>query len=327
MNMLKRPRRLRHGESLRKMVRETRMDKSSLIYPLFVQDGSQIEEEISSMTGQFRYSVDRLPFELERLCNAGVNSVMFFGIPDEKDEVGSQAYAKDGIIQKALGEAKKQFPDLYYITDVCLCEYTSHGHCGLLKGREVDNDSTLELLSKTALSHVEAGADMVAPSDMMDGRVLAIRKILDKNNYTHIPIMSYAIKYASSFYGPFREAADSAPSFGDRKSYQMDYHNSREGIKEALLDIEEGADIIMVKPALSYLDIISEVSKVTTVPVAAYSVSGEYAMVKAASKMGWMEEDKMVCEMAVSTFRAGASIYLTYFAKELAKFMDEGRIG
>lgn len=327
MDMIKRPRRLRYGEGLRKMVRETRMDKSSLIYPLFVQDGKNIQEEIPSMLGQYRYSVDCLPYELERLSKAGVGSVMLFGIPDEKDEVGSQAYAENGIVQRALREAKKQFPDLYYITDVCLCEYTSHGHCGLLKGQEVDNDSTLELLSKTALSHVQAGADMVAPSDMMDGRVLAIRKTLDKNNYTQTPILSYAVKYASAFYGPFREAADSAPSFGDRKSYQMDFHNRREGIKEALLDIEEGADIIMVKPALSYLDIISEVSKATTVPVAAYSVSGEYAMVKAASKLGWMEEDKMLCEMAVSTFRAGASIYLTYFAKELAQFMDEGRIG
>lgn len=327
MDMIKRPRRLRNGEGLRKMVRETRMDKSSLIYPIFVKDGTNIQEEITSMVGQYRYSVDRLPYELERLSKAGVGSVMLFGIPDVKDEVGSQAYAKDGIVQKALREAKKQFPDLYYITDVCLCEYTSHGHCGLLKGQEVDNDSTLELLSQTALSHVEAGADMVAPSDMMDGRVLAIRNTLDKNNYTQTPILSYAVKYASAFYGPFREAAGSAPSFGDRKSYQMDYHNSREGIKEALLDIEEGADIIMVKPALSYLDIISQVSKATTIPVAAYSVSGEYAMVKAASQLGWMEEDKMLCEMAVSTFRAGASIYLTYFAKELAQFMDEGRIG
>ncbi|RDU24552.1 porphobilinogen synthase [Anaerosacchariphilus polymeriproducens] len=327
MEMLKRPRRLRYKEGLRKMVRETRMDKSSLIYPLFVKDGTQIQEEIPSMVGQYRFSVDCLPFELERLSKAGISSVMLFGIPEEKDEAGSQAYQENGIIQRALNEAKKQFPNLYYITDVCLCEYTSNGHCGLLKGEEVDNDSTLSLLSKIALSHVEAGADMVAPSDMMDGRVLAIRRTLDKYHYTRVPILSYAVKYASAFYGPFREAAGSAPSFGDRKSYQMDYHNRREGIKEALLDVEEGADIIMVKPALSYLDIISEVSKVTTIPIAAYSVSGEYAMVKAASQMGWMEEDKMICEMAVSTFRAGASVYLTYFAKELAQFMDEGRIG
>lgn len=309
------------------MVRETRMDKSSLIYPLFVKEGTGIEEEIPSMEGQFRYSVDRLPYELERLTKAGVSSVMLFGIPDHKDEVGSGAYASDGIVQRALEEAKKQFPKLYYITDVCMCEYTSHGHCGVLCGHEVENDATLELLAKTALSHVQAGADMVAPSDMMDGRVRAIRETLDAKGYKETPIMSYAVKYASAFYGPFRDAAGSAPAFGDRKSYQMDFHNRREGMKEALTDIEEGADIIMVKPALSYLDIVSEVSKATNVPVAAYSVSGEYAMVKAAAKMGWIDEERIICEMAVGTYRAGAQIYLTYFAKELAGFMDEGRIG
>lgn len=309
------------------MVRETRMDKSSLIYPLFVKEGTGIKEEIPSMEGQFRYSVDRLPYELERLTKAGVSSVMLFGIPDHKDEVGSGAYASDGIVQRALEEAKKQFPELYYITDVCMCEYTSHGHCGVLCGHEVENDATLELLAKTALSHVQAGADMVAPSDMMDGRVRAIRETLDAKGYKETPIMSYAVKYASAFYGPFRDAAGSAPAFGDRKSYQMDFHNRREGMKEALTDIEEGADIIMVKPALSYLDIVSEVSKATNVPVAAYSVSGEYAMVKAAAKMGWIDEERIICEMAVGTYRAGAQIYLTYFAKELAGFMDEGRIG
>lgn len=309
------------------MVRETRMDKSSLIYPLFVKEGTGIEEEIPSMEGQFRYSVDRLPYELERLTKAGVSSVMLFGIPDHKDEVGSGAYASDGIVHRALEEAKKQFPELYYITDVCMCEYTSHGHCGVLCGHEVENDATLELLAKTALSHVQAGADMVAPSDMMDGRVRAIRETLDAKGYKETPIMSYAVKYASAFYGPFRDAAGSAPAFGDRKSYQMDFHNRREGMKEALTDIEEGADIIMVKPALSYLDIVSEVSKATNVPVAAYSVSGEYAMVKAAAKMGWIDEERIICEMAVGTYRAGAQIYLTYFAKELAGFMDEGRIG
>ena len=327
MDMIKRPRRLRGNEVLRSMVRETRMDKSSLIYPLFVREGVNIEEEISSMRGQYRYSVDRLSFELERLQKAGVNSVMFFGIPDVKDEVGSQAYAEDGIVQRALREARKQFPEMYFITDVCMCEYTSHGHCGVLCGEEVENDGTLELLSKTALSHVQAGADMVAPSDMMDGRVAAIRRALDGNGYKETPIMSYAVKYASAFYGPFREAAGSAPAFGDRKSYQMDMHNSREGIKEALLDVEEGADIIMVKPALSYLDMITKVREVTNVPVAAYSVSGEYAMVKAAAQNGWIDEERILYEMAVSTYRAGAQIYLTYYAKELAKFMDEGRIG
>lgn len=327
MDLIQRPRRLRDSENLRKMVRETRMDKSSLIYPLFVKEGTGIEEEIPSMEGQFRYSVDRLPFELERLQNAGVNSIMLFGIPDHKDEVGSGAYDPNGIVQKALREAKKQFPDMYYITDVCMCEYTSHGHCGVLCGHDVNNDATLELLAKTAVSHVEAGADMVAPSDMMDGRVRAIREALDANGHYGAPIMSYAVKYASAFYGPFRDAAGSAPSFGDRKSYQMDFHNRREGMKEALTDVEEGADIIMVKPAMSYLDMVSEVSKAVNVPVAAYSVSGEYAMVKAAAKMGWIDEERIMCEMAVSAYRAGAQIYLTYYAKELAKCMDEGRIG
>ena len=327
MDLIQRPRRLRGSENLRKMVRETRMDKSSLIYPLFVKEGTGIEEEIPSMEGQFRYSVDRLPFELERLQNAGVNSIMLFGIPDHKDEVGSGAYDPNGIVQKALREAKKQFPDMYYITDVCMCEYTSHGHCGVLCGHDVNNDATLELLAKTAVSHVEAGADMVAPSDMMDGRVRAIREALDANGHYGAPIMSYAVKYASAFYGPFRDAAGSAPSFGDRKSYQMDFHNRREGMKEALTDVEEGADIIMVKPAMSYLDMVSELSKAVNVPVATYSVSGEYAMVKAAAKMGWIDEERIMCEMAVSAYRAGAQIYLTYYAKELAKCMDEGRIG
>ena len=327
MDMLVRPRRLRGNQTIRKMVRETRIDKASLIYPMFVIDGENIEEEIATMPGQFRYSVDRMPYELERLEKAGVSQVMLFGIPAVKDEVGSQAYAPDGIVQRALKEAKRQFPNLYYITDVCMCEYTSHGHCGLLKGQQVDNDSTLELLAKTAVSHVEAGADMVAPSDMMDGRILALRTALDQKGYLDIPIMSYAVKYASAFYGPFRDAAGSAPSFGDRKGYQMDYHNRREGLKEAGLDLEEGADILMVKPALAYLDVLSDVKMETCVPVAAYSVSGEYAMVKAAAQAGFVDEASIVCEMAVSTYRAGADIYLTYFAKELAGFIQEGRIG
>ena len=327
MDMTVRPRRLRGSEVLRKMVRETRMDKSSLIYPMFVQEGLNVEEPIPSMEGQYRYSIDRMMFELERLEKAGVSSIMLFGIPDHKDEVGSGAYDEKGIVQKALREAKKRFPDFYYVTDVCMCEYTSHGHCGVLCGHEVENDATLKLLAKTALSHVEAGADMVAPSDMMDGRVRAIRECLDLAGHKETPIMSYAVKYASAFYGPFREAAGSAPAFGDRKSYQMDYHNKREGIKEALLDIEEGADIIMVKPAMSYLDVVNEVSKMIHVPVASYSVSGEYAMVKAAAKMGWIDEEKIIGEMAVSAYRAGTDIYITYFAKELAGMMDEGRIG
>ena len=328
MEMKIRPRRLRGSETMRKMVRETRMDKSSLIYPLFVKEGQGIKEEISTMPGQYRYSLDTLPKALEELLDAGVDKVMLFGIPDQKDEVGSQAYARDGIVQKALETARKEFgQQLYLITDVCMCEYTSHGHCGVLCGQEVENDKTLELLAKTALSHVQAGADMVAPSDMMDGRVGAIRAILDKNDQKEIPIMSYAVKYASAFYGPFRDAAGSAPSFGDRKSYQMDYHNRREAIKEALLDVEEGADIIMVKPALSYLDIVRQVKEEIHLPVAAYSVSGEYAMVKAGAKLGYIEEDKIICEMAAGAFRAGTDLYLTYFAKEIAAYMDEGRIG
>ena len=327
MDMIKRPRRLRGSEVLRKMVRETRMDKSSLIYPLFVKEGTGIKEEIPSMPNQYRYSLDVLPEKLAELADAGVTSVMLFGIPDVKDPVGSGAYAEDGIVQKALRAAKAEVPDLYYITDVCMCEYTSHGHCGVLCGSEVNNDETLKLLAKTALSHVQAGADMVAPSDMMDGRVLAIRNTLDDNGFQNIPVMSYAVKYASAFYGPFREAAGSAPSFGDRKSYQMDFHNSREGIREAMLDVEEGADIIMVKPAMSFLDMVTKVRDVVSVPVAAYSVSGEYAMVKAAAARGWIDEERIICEMAASVSRAGAQIYLTYYAEELARFMDEGRIG
>ena len=324
MELTKRPRRLRGSENLRKMVRETRMDKSSLMYPMFVMEGENKEEEIPSMTGQYRYSLDRLPYKLEQLSKAGVGSVMFFGIPDHKDEVGSGAYDPEGIVQRALRIAKEKFPELYYVTDVCMCEYTSHGHCGVLCGHDVDNDKTLELLAKTALSHVEAGADMVAPSDMMDGRVAAIRQCLDKAGHYTTPIMSYAVKYASAFYGPFREAADSAPSFGDRKSYQMDPHNSREGLKEALADVEEGADIIMVKPALAYQDMIWQVKEITNVPVAAYSVSGEYAMVKAAAANGWIDEERIVGEMATGAFRSGAQIYLTYYAELLARLMDEG---
>lgn len=327
MEMLKRPRRLRGSEVLRKMVRETRMDKASLIYPMFVKEGSGIIEEIPTMPGQFRYSVDTQGEILSRLQDAGVKNVMFFGIPDHKDEVGSGAYDPEGIVQKALRQARKDFPEMYLITDVCMCEYTSHGHCGVLCGHDVDNDRTLELLAKTALSHVEAGADMVAPSDMMDGRVRAIREMLDANGHYTAPIMSYAVKYASGFYGPFRDAAGSAPSFGDRKSYQMDFHNSREGIKEALMDVEEGADIIMVKPAMAYQDMIIRVRDAVNVPVAAYSVSGEYAMVKAGASLGYIEEERIISEMAVGVYRAGADIYLTYFAPEIARLMDEGRIG
>jgi porphobilinogen synthase len=309
------------------MVRETRISKEALIYPVFVQEGDNIEDEIPSMEGQYRYSVDRLGLIFDRLLEAGVNRVMFFGLPAEKDEVGSGAFRPDGVIQRALGYARDRFPEIYRITDLCMCEYTSHGHCGILHDRDVDNDATLEYLARIAVSQAEAGAQMVAPSDMMDGRVKAIRGALDGKGRSAIPIMSYSTKYSSSFYGPFREAARSAPAFGDRKTYQMDYHNKKEGVREALQDIEEGADIVMVKPALAYLDVINEVSGAVKVPLAAYSVSGEYAMIKAASRAGYIDEESMICETAVSIFRAGADILITYFAMELARWIKEGRIG
>ena len=327
MEMINRPRRLRTSANLRKMVRETRMDKSSLIYPMFIVEGTNIKEEIPSMMGQYRYSVDRMEEKLEQLSKAGIGGVMLFGIPDHKDELGSGAYAQDGIVQQGFRKAKELFPDLYMIGDVCMCEYTSHGHCGVLCGHDVDNDKTLELLQKTALSQVQAGADMVAPSDMMDGRVGAIREILDKNGYINTPIMAYSAKFASAFYGPFRDAAESAPAFGDRKTYQMDYHNRREALKEVDQDVLEGADIVMVKPAMAYGDLIREVKDMTDIPVAAYSVSGEYSMVKTTAAAGFIDETSIMCEMAVSAFRAGTDMYITYFAEELAKCMDEGRIG
>ena len=325
--MLERPRRLRGNPLIRSMVRETRVSKYSLIYPMFVRDGKNILEPIPSLDGQMRCSVDRLGDILEDVAKAGVTNVMLFGIPDHKDEVGSQAYAEDGVVQRALRFAKEYYPELYLITDVCMCEYTSHGHCGVLCGHEVDNDKTLPLIAKTALSHVQAGADMVAPSDMMDGRVLAIRQELDKNGFTSTPIMSYAVKYSSAFYGPFREAAGSAPSFGDRKGYQMDPHNRKEALKECALDIEEGADIIMVKPALSYLDVIRECSDAYDLPMCAYSVSGEYAMIKAAAAAGLIDEYRIMCESALSVFRAGANMLITYYAKELAQAIQKGDIG
>ena len=327
MELLQRSRRLRGSEALRHMVRETRADASSLIYPMFVVEGTGVKEEIPSMPGQYRWSLDRLPEKLEELEAAGVTSYMLFGIPDVKDEVASSAYAEDGIVQRAVRIAKERYPELYCITDVCLCEYTSHGHCGVLKGHDVDNDPSVELLARTAVSHVAAGADMVAPSDMMDGRVLGIRQALDAAGFTTAPIMAYSVKYASGFYGPFREAADSAPAFGDRRAYQMDVHNRREAVKKALQDIEQGADIVMVKPAMSFLDLVREVHDAVNVPVAAYSVSGEYAMVKAAAERGWIDEERIVGEMATSAFRAGAHIYLTYYAELVAKLIGEGAIG
>ena len=327
MKLLQRSRRLRGSEPLRHMVRETRADASSLIYPMFVVEGTGVKEEIPSMPGQYRWSLDRLPEKLEELQEAGVSSFMLFGIPAEKDEVASGAYAVDGIVQRAVRVCKERAPELYCITDVCLCEYTSHGHCGMLKGQEVDNDPSVELLARTAVSHAAAGADMVAPSDMMDGRVLGIRKALDQADFATVPIMAYSVKYASGFYGPFREAADSAPAFGDRRAYQMDVHNRREAIKKALQDVDQGADIVMVKPAMSFLDLVREVHDAVNVPVAAYSVSGEYAMVKAAAERGWIDEERIVGEMASSAYRAGAHIYLTYYAELVAKLIADGVVG
>ena len=322
-----RTRRLRANANIRNMVRETRISKDSLIYPMFFEEGENIFEEIESMPGQYRMSIDRCDGVIKELLDAGVKSVMLFGIPRHKDEVGSEAYHDHGIVQEAVRYIKKNYPDIYVIGDVCMCEYTSHGHCGILKGHDVDNDTTIKYIAKIALSQVEAGADMVAPSDMMDGRVGEIRKLLDANGYKNIPIMSYSAKYASAFYGPFRAAADSAPAFGDRKTYQMDVHNIREALKEVYDDVEEGADIVMVKPAMSFLDVVAKVKEITDIPVAAYSVSGEYAMVKSAAKNGFIDEEKIMCEMAVSAFRAGADIYITYYAKELAKCIDKGLIG
>ena len=322
-----RTRRLRANENIRNMVRETRISKDALIYPMFFEEGENILEEIESMPGQYRMSIDRCDGIIKELLDAGVHSVILFGIPKHKDDVGSEAYHNHGIVQEAIRYIKKNFPDIYVIADVCMCEYTSHGHCGILKNMDVDNDSTIKYLAKIALSQVEAGADMVAPSDMMDGRVSEIRKVLDENGYQNIPIMAYSAKYASAFYGPFRMAAESAPAFGDRKSYQMDVHNVREALKEVEDDILEGADIVMVKPAMSFLDIVTKVKEITDVPVAAYSVSGEYAMVKSAAKNGFIDEEKIICEMAVSAFRAGADIYITYYAKELAKCIEKGIIG
>lgn len=327
MELINRPRRLRTDQVKRELIRETRLSKSSLIYPLFVKEGKKIREDIPSLEGQQRYSPDMLSYVLETALKAGIKNVLLFGIPLEKDEAGSGAYAENGVVQQAVRIAKKNFPEMGVITDICLCEYTDHGHCGLLKGSVVDNDATLPLLARTALSHVEAGADMVAPSDMMDGRVRAIRQALDKGGFTDKAIMSYAVKYASSFYGPFREAAGSAPSFGDRKSYQMDFHNVREAIREAELDVAEGADILMVKPAMSYLDIVARIRGCFNLPIAAYSVSGEYAMIKAAAKAGLIDEAGIISETATSIFRAGADILITYFALEIAQFIDEGRIG
>lgn len=327
MEQIIRPRRLRHSLTLRKMVRETRLSPESLIWPIFVREGIDIYEEIPSLPGQYHYSPDQLYRAVERAKNSGVSKVILFGLPEKKDEIGSGAWAEDGIVQQGIRAIKAIDPDFYVITDVCMCEYTSHGHCGILCDHDVDNDKTLEVLTKTALSHAQAGADMVAPSDMMDGRVAAIRAVLDENGFQNVPIMSYAAKYASYFYGPFREAAGSAPSFGDRRSYQMDWHNGREAMRECALDVAEGADILMIKPAMSYLDLVHEARSRFDLPIAAYSVSGEYAMIKATAKAGLIDEYGVMCESAVSIFRAGADILITYFANELAEAIRKGDIG
>jgi len=314
-------RRLRKTPALRDMFRETTVSKADLIYPVFIVEGENIKKEISSMPGQFQMSIDNAIRECAELESLGIKSVLLFGIPLAKDEAGSGAYADDGIIQRAVREIKKNFPEMLVITDVCLCEYTSHGHCGVVEGGYVQNDETLELLAKEAVSHAQAGADIIAPSDMMDGRVAAIRNALDTAGFEETPIMAYSAKYSSAFYGPFREAAESAPQFGDRKTYQMDFGNSDEAMREIALDIQEGADIVMVKPALSYLDLIRRTKDTFNMPIAAYNVSGEYSMVKAAAANGWLDEGKVMMEILTSIKRAGADVIITYFAKDAARIL------
>ena len=322
-----RPRRLRTSAGLRKLVRETRISPESLIWPIFVAEGEGIYEEIPSLPGQYHYSPDQLYRMVERAHAHGVSRVILFGLPKDKDEIGSGAWAEDGIVQQGIRKIKELDPAMYVITDVCMCEYTSHGHCGILCGDYVDNDQTIARLAQIAVSHARAGADMVAPSDMMDGRVAAIRQALDENGFVNVPVMSYAAKYASYFYGPFRDAAGSAPSFGDRRSYQMDWHNSREAMRECALDVQEGADILMIKPAMSYLDLVYQCKQRFDLPVAAYAVSGAYAMIKAAAAAGLIDEYGVMCESAVSIYRAGADILITYYAPELADAIRKGDIG
>lgn len=320
-----RHRRLRYNPLVRDMVRETVLTKNDLIYPLFVVPGEKIKKEIKSMPGVFNLSIDKLIKECKEVRDLGIPAVILFGIPEHKDEVGSEAYAENGIIQRAVRALKAEVKNLLIITDVCMCEYTSHGHCGVLSGEEILNDETVSLLAKEAVSHAEAGADIIAPSDMMDGRVAAIRKALDYKGFTKIPIMSYAAKYSSGFYGPFRDAADSTPAFGDRKSHQMDIGNINEALREVAEDIQEGADIVMVKPAGPYLDVIRAVKEKFGMPTAAYQVSGEYAMIKAAGANGWVDEERVMIESAFAIKRAGADMFLTYFAKDLAKWIDKTR--
>ena len=324
--MFTRTRRLRQNGILREMVRNVTINLDQFIYPIFVEEGTNIKEEIPSMPNQYRYSIDMLSGELKELKDLGIKSLLLFGIPKIKDEVGSEAYNDNGIVQEAVRYIKKNFPEFLIVTDVCMCEYTSHGHCGILNGNDVNNDVTLNYLAKIAVSHVKAGADIVAPSDMMDGRIQAIREALDKNGYINTPIMAYSVKYASSYYGPFRDAADSAPSFGDRKTYQMDFRNSKDYKREVIADTEEGADFIMVKPALPYLDVIKVVSEETNLPVVAYNVSGEYSMVKAASLNGWVDEKKIVMENMYAIRRAEADIIISYHTKDIAKWVQNGEI-
>jgi porphobilinogen synthase len=317
-----RPRRMRQSEALRHMVRETSLSVKDLILPLFVIDGKGVKNHIDAMPGHFQLSIDNLVKTAKQAFDLGIPAIILFGIPDRKDALGTRAYAKDGIVQRAVKTVKNKLPDMLVITDVCLCEYTDHGHCGFVDGRTVDNDATLDLLAQAALSHARAGADMVAPSDMMDGRVAEIRAILDDNDFSQIPIMSYAVKYCSAYYGPFRQAAQSAPTFGDRRTYQMDPANAREAIREASMDVEEGADIIMVKPALAYLDIICRIRDEVDLPLAAYNVSGEYSMIKAAEKMGWIDGQKVMIETLTAIKRAGADMILTYFAMDAAVLIN-----
>jgi len=316
-----RPRRLRRTEALRDLVRETRLTARSLIYPLFVCPGSKVQAEIKSMPGNYRWSVDLLVEECKTVHDLGIPAVILFGIPEKKDEVGSEAYDPEGIVQRAVRAIKRAVPGLIVICDLCLCEYTSHGHCGVVKGSEIDNDSTLELLAKAALAQAQAGADIVAPSDMMDGRVARIRAELDARGFNQIPILAYSAKYASGFYGPFREAADSTPQFGDRRSHQMDPANQREAMREIALDIEEGADIIMIKPALPYLDVIALARRRFDVPIAAYQVSGEFSLIEAAARLGWIDRERIILESLTSIQRAGADMILTYFAKDAARLL------
>jgi porphobilinogen synthase len=323
-NLTVRPRRTRRTENLRRMVRENRLSVDNLIFPLFIAEGINEAVEIGSMPGQYRWPVSKLAAEAESIAKLGIPAVLLFGIPDFKDEVGREAYNPNGIVQAAVREIKRAVPELVVITDVCLCEYTSHGHCGVLSADGyVENDPTLDLLAQMAVSHAEAGADIIAPSDMMDGRVAAIRGTLDANGFTNTPIMAYSAKFASGFYGPFREAADSTPAFGDRRSYQMDPPNIREALREVELDVEEGADMIMVKPALPYLDVIAKVRERFDLPLAAYNVSGEYAMLKAAARMGWLDEERVVRESLVAIKRAGADLIITYHSKEAARWLAQ----